>query len=221
MGILISLCILFSGIFYDSILFLIKKICSIRVGKICFCTFSTAMVALILCFATALGAVISYSSTNAEKEQTIIILGCAVNKDKPSAMLTSRVNAACKYMRSNKNAVAVLSGGKGDGEYISEAECMYDLMIQMGIEKERLYIEDKSTNTNENIENSLKIIEENGLSKDIAIVSSDYHLKRASMIAEKNGIENPKRISASSGFFAVPTFYFRDALGVIKEFVIG
>lgn len=221
LGIIISICFLFIGIFLDGIISLIKKICSTKSGKICFGTFSTAAVAMILCFVTALSSVIACSSSNAENEQTIIVLGCAVYKDKPSSMLTARINTACKYLRNNKNAVAVLSGGKGEGEYISEAECMYDLMIQMGIEKERLYIEDKSTNTNENIENSLKIIEENGLSKNIAVVSSDYHLKRATMIAEKNGIENPKRLSASSGFFAAPTFYIRDTLGVIKEFAVG
>lgn len=220
-GILISLCFIIAGIFLDHILSLIKMLRRNRKKRILFDSFSAAVIAIILCFSTALGAVIASSSTNAEDEETVIVLGCAVYGNKASIMLTSRVNAACKYLRKNKKAVAVLSGGKGEGENISEAECMYDLMIQMGIDKERLYIEDKSTNTNENIEYSLEIIKKNNLSESIAIATSDYHLKRATMIAEKNGIKDAKRISASTGLFAVPTFYLRDTLGVIKEFVAG
>ncbi|MCC8072621.1 MAG: YdcF family protein, partial [Clostridiales bacterium] len=68
-----------------------------------------------------------------------------------------------------------------------------------------------------NIYNSKQIILKNNLSTNVAIVSSDFHLKRASMIAQKNGL-TPYRISAHSGFFDVPTFYVRDTLGVIKEF---
>ena len=63
-------------------------------------------------------------------------------------------------------------------------------------------------------------MEENDFDKhDVAIVTSDYHLKRAKMICEKNGIY-PRTINAPSTYFDKPTFYLREALGVIKEFVV-
>lgn len=214
-----SLCIIFAGIFLDNIIDFVKRMRKSKPKRIFFDALSLAVLCVIICFAVALGSVIVYSSSDTDGEETVIVLGCAVNGNKASVMLTMRVNAACKYLRENENAVAVLSGGKGEGENISEAECMYDLMIQMGIDKERLYIEDQSTNTGENIEYSLEVIRENNLSENIAIATSDYHLKRAVMIAENNGIENPGRISSKSDFVSTPTFYTREALGVIKEFI--
>lgn len=220
-GILAAFCFITLGVFCDEITAVIKFMCQSRGKKIFLCVFASAAAVCVLCFAVALGSVIAFSSTNADKQNTVIVLGCSVEGNKPSAQLTARVNAACKYLRKNENAVAVLSGGKGDGENISEAECMYDMMRQMGIDKDRLYLEEESENTQENIKNSLAVIEKNNLSDDIAIATSDYHLKRAIMIAEKNGVKNPGRIAASSGFFSIPTFYVRDTLGVMKEFVTG
>lgn len=221
LGILIALFFILLSVFLDNIISIVKMLRANRTTRIYFNAFSAAALTIILCFTAAMGSVIASSSTNAEDEETVIVLGCAVEGNSPSLMLSSRVNAACRYLKNNPGAVAVLSGGKGEDENISEAQCMYDLLVQMGIEKERLYIEDQSTNTKENIEYSLEVIRDNGLSENIAIATSDFHLKRATMIAQKYGISDAKRISASSGFFSVPTFVLRDTLGVIKEFVTG
>lgn len=96
---------------------------------------------------------------------------------------------------------------------------MYNILTEKGISPDRLYLEDKSTNTEENIAFSKRIIDENGLDTDIAVVTSDYHLKRATMICKKNGLKNVHRISAASVYFDKPTFYLREVLGVVKEFI--
>ena len=69
------------------------------------------------------------------------------------------------------NANAVLSGGQGSDEIMSEAQCMYNVLTESKIDSSRLYMEDKSTNTTENIRNSMKIIEDNNLNTDITIVT--------------------------------------------------
>lgn len=97
---------------------------------------------------------------------------------------------------------------------------MFNMLTEKGIEPERLYLEDTSVNTDTNIKNSIKIIEENNLDKDVAVVSSDYHLKRATMICEKNGLKNPHRISAPSTYNDKPTFYLREVMGVVKEVLV-
>lgn len=220
LGITISVIILIFGFSLDRIIELTKKLCSKRRGKIIFTTFTTAVISLGLCFFIALGSVIASSSSNAKDENTVIILGCAVYGEVPSIMLSARVNSAYNYLISNDDAVAVLSGGQGNGESISEAQCMYKLLTNKGIDGDRLFIEDKSTNTSENIRYSKEIIKKNNLSENVAIASSDYHLKRATMIAEREGL-SAKRISSRSGFFDVPTFFFRDTIAVIKEFLLG
>ncbi len=151
-------------------------------------------------------------------ETTLIILGCRVKGDHPSLMLEKRINAAYEYLAENPEAVAILSGGQGSDEIMSEAECMYRELTKKGISPDRLIKEDKSTNTYENIRNSKAIIDELELSGGVVIVTSEFHQCRAQMIAGKQGIET-KALSAHTALFLLPTYWIRDCLGVAYEFV--
>lgn len=217
-GMVFSLLMILTGIFLNQLISLAGRIKKTKVGKFAYIAFLTAVTAVLLCFFTALGSAVAASSTNADGQQVVIVLGCKVNNDKPSLMLYQRINSAYEYLLENPRAVAVLSGGQGYGEDISEAYCMYLTLTEKGIDPERLYMEGDSTNTFENIKYSKQIIDENNLSTDVAIATSDFHLKRAVMIAEKQGL-NAKRICAKSPDFSKPTYYVRDTLGVIKEFI--
>lgn len=217
-GLIISAIFLICGFFFEKIILLCKKITKNKAGKIIFSAAAAALSCIGLSFIIALGATIAASTTNASQQNTVIILGCAVYNETPSVMLAARVNAAYEYLEKNENAKAILSGGQGNGENISEAQCMFNILTEKGIDKNRLFLEDESTNTYENIRNSKEIIEKNNLDENVIIATSDFHLKRATMIAEKQGLK-AQRIRAKSGFFATPTFYVRDTLGVIKEFL--
>ena len=92
------------------------------------------------------------ASKTAPKDETVmIVLGCGVNGDRPSLMLTERLDAAYDYLNTHEEVVGILSGGQGKGENISEAECMYRYLTEKGIAKERLYKEERSTSTRENL----------------------------------------------------------------------
>lgn len=220
LGAFLSLIAILVGIFLKQLMNFCKKHYKHKKGRIILNTVFTVLGIGIICFSLTMGSIVSNSKTDAENQSTIIILGCAVRGDKPSATLGARIKYAYDYLAENPDSVAVLSGGQGNGENISEAQCMYNILTEKGISPDRLYLEDKSTNTGENIVFSKKIIEENNLSTDIAVVSSDYHLKRATMICKKNGLKNVHRISAPSTYFDGPTFYLREVLGVVKEFII-
>ncbi len=75
----------------------------------------------------------------------------------------------------------MVSGAQGPGEEISEARCMADWLIDHGVSEERILLEDRATDTLENIEYSLALLAENGVdvTDDIAVVTADYHLRRA------------------------------------------
>lgn len=210
--------LIITGIFLNQFRTAAKHIKSKKAGKIIFNTGMTAVIAVTLSFFIALGSTVASSTTNADNQKTVIVLGCAVNGENPSLMLSYRIDSAYNYLAENPESVAILSGGQGSGESISEAQCMFNKLTEKGIDANRLYLEDKSTNTFENISFSKQIIEEENLSKDIAIASSDFHLKRATMIAKKQDL-TAKRISAPAGYFLGPTSYVRDTLGVIKEFI--
>lgn len=160
--------------------------------------------------------IISKSKKTAKAEETIIILGCRVKGDKPSLSLIERCKVASEHLKKNENAVAILSGGQGADELISEAECMKRLMLDFGIEEGRLHLENKSTSTDENIEFSKRIIEENNLSNSIAIATSEYHEARAIMIAKRYGF-NAKSLPCKTLSRVKIPFYTREVFGIIKE----
>lgn len=111
----------------------------------------------------------------------IIVLGAKVNGTVPSGALTQRIWAAAKYLERNPDCICIASGGQGDDEGISEAECIKGNLIAIGIEEERIIIEDQSTDTGANITNSLRLIPEG--TERIGIVTNDFHIFRALAIA--------------------------------------
>lgn len=220
LGAVLSLLLIFTGVFLNKIVSFIKSHSKTVKGKVFFSTVLSGAGVCVFALIMALGSIAVYDDTKTDGQKTVIVLGCSVQGDTPSVTLNSRINAAYDYLENNPNSVAVLSGGQGPDENISEAQCMFNVLTEKGIDPKRLYLEDKSVNTTTNIENSVKVIEENNLSKDVAVASSDYHLKRATMICEKNGLKNVGRLSAKSTYYDKPTFYLREALGVVKEFII-
>ena len=90
----------------------------------------------------------------------IVVLGAHLRGDRPSNALLWRIDAAEDYLRANPDTRAVLSGGQGADELISEAQCMYNVLTARGIDGARLLLEDRSRDTNENIRNSLALMEE-------------------------------------------------------------
>lgn len=128
--------------------------------------------------------------TDDPKADFVIVLGAGVNGESPSRSLSERLTAAQAYLEQYPDAIAILSGGKGDGENISEALCMYGWLTERGVAPERLRMEDKAANTEENIRFSLALIEREfgARPQTAAVVSSSYHLARASLLAKAEGL---------------------------------
>lgn len=154
--------------------------------------------------------------STASNQQAVIVLGCRIMGDIPSHALEKRIDAAFYYLSRNPESVAILSGGQGKDENLSEALCMYQHLVDRGIDKKRLFMEDKSVNTDENIRFSLKLIEEKGLKKEVAIATSEYHQKRTKMICRRYGLKAYAESSKSMPIL-VPTFVTREMIAVVKE----
>ena len=88
----------------------------------------------------------------------IIVLGAHVDGTRMTLALLERARRALLYLEENPGTKAVLSGGKGDGENISEAEAMYRYLTGHGINGDRLMREEESTSTKENLEFSRRKI---------------------------------------------------------------
>ena len=181
--------------------------------KIALSVISALIIAFLTAFFATLGSVVHYSDQTAANQQTVIVLGCQVRGSTPSMSLYQRCEAATEYLKEHPDAVAIASGGKGSDESLSEAQCIYNILTENGIEPDRIIIEDKSTSTNQNIKNSKKIIEKNNLSKEVAVVTNDYHEKRAQIICKKNGL-NSYSVPAPSSKWGKPTFYTREVFAI-------
>ncbi len=135
--------------------------------------------------------ILNFSSTQeAILPQYLLVLGTSVEGTEPSPMLRDRINAAYDYLTANPEVTCIVSGYQSGSGEISEAECMFDELTKMGIDPSRIWMEPNASSTVENFEFSTDLIEEKtGTRPDwLTVLSSEFHLLRASMFARDCGI---------------------------------
>ena len=159
-------------------------------------------------------------NTPKDSNKTVIVLGCQVKGSAPSRMLQNRINTAYNYLNMHKSAMCIASGGKGDDEEISEAECIKAELVKMGIDKSRIFLEDKSTTTAENLMYSKAIIENNNLSSNVAIASDNFHQLRAAIYAKKNNL-TPFSLGCSTTWYLSAGYYAREIPAIIASIMRG
>ena len=151
----------------------------------------------------------------------LIVLGAAVHGDTPSLSLVERLEAAKDYLIKHPDTVVIVSGGQGGGENVSEARAMYEWLCANGIDSTRIIMEDKASSTYENLKFSREIINELSDDATVAVVSSEYHLCRAKLIAKTLGMEI-HTVAAQTTYFTVMLNYFiREAFGVTYQLTIA
>lgn len=155
------------------------------------------------------------------EDANVIVLGCEVKGEKPSLMLSGRIYAAVHYLQRHPGALCVVSGGTGEGEKISEAECMYRSMTAQGIEPARILLEDRSVSTRENLLFSMRKLEEAGAgdNRRIAVVTNEFHACRAHLIAKKLGLQAGSVVSRTP-WWLFPTFYVRELYGLLYQLLL-
>ena len=116
--------------------------------------------------------------------EVLIVLGTTVNGTEPSPMLKQRLDAAVEYLNTYPDARCIVTGGKGDEVNLSEAQCMFNYLTAAGIDAERITMEDRAT-TVENLQNVRSMLDTN----EVDILSSNFHLYRAGLIAEDAGFD--------------------------------
>ena len=152
---------------------------------------------------------------------TVIVLGCQVRSDgTPSRMLRDRIQSAYDYLSTHERAVCVASGGMDDSEPITEAQCIRDTLVSMGIDPGRIYMEDRSRSTEENLAFSAELIRANGLSADVAIASDNFHQLRGAIWAERSGL-TPYAIGCASPWFLTAGYWTRETAALLYMVVTG
>lgn len=100
-----------------------------------------------------------------------------------------RVKKAYEAYQNGRIKKMVFTGGingvsNQDNSLLSEASKMKALALSLGVKEQDILIEDASNNTFENIENAMKLLPND--IKHIAIITSEFHLKRCYAILKKN-----------------------------------
>lgn len=208
-----------SGAFLNRLVDLFIRLTQSGKGKAVLTVFLALVISFCTVFFITLSQVVKHSKYTAENQSTVIVLGCQIRGSVPSSTLRARCIVASNYMKEHPDAVAIATGGQGPDEDLSEGQCIYNLMTQdYGIDGSRIFIEDKSTNTDQNVLNAKKIIDDNGLSDNVAVATSEYHQYRAAMICKKNRL-TASSIPSGSSKRAKPTFFTREVFGVWVQWI--
>ena len=168
--------------------------------------------------------IIKYSFGNPkENVDYIVVLGAKVNADGPSVSLWDRICAAYTYLDEHPGVIAVVSGGQGTDEPITEAECMFQELVELGIDPRRIWMEDEATSTWENMQFTLNLIEEKTGQRPtkLGVLSSEYHLFRASLFAKACGVEFVGIPARTSRAAQAINHFMREVAGVWHYRILG
>ena len=150
----------------------------------------------------------------------VIVLGAGINGETPSLMLQSRIDAAAEYLLRHPEVPAVLTGGQGDGESISEAEAMRRGLTALGVAEDRLHLEDRATSTAENFAFSRQILEELGLAEGrIAVVTNSFHCYRSHLLAQREGLTVMDVPAETPWLILEINYYMREAFALVKTLI--
>lgn len=154
------------------------------------------------------------SGGNTPECRYIIVLGAHVEGKQITDSLKRRLDRAFVYLKAYPKTIAVLSGGQGEGEDITEAEAMSAYLSALGIEPERLVLEKHSTTTKENLEFSKALIGK--LDEPMGIVSNHFHLYRACLLAKKCGYTKVYPLPSNCHLVLLPNYMMREFFAVWK-----
>ncbi len=152
----------------------------------------------------------------------IIILGCGLKPDgRPTPLLTQRIERALQFYHdqlkeTGKKAKFITSGGKGADEAVSESESMKNYLIEKGIPEEDILMEDRSTNTLENMRNSRDIIWSIDPHAKVVFSTSRYHVFRSGIKARFVKLR-AQGIGADTKWYFWPNAAVREFIGLLSE----
>ncbi|MDO5401208.1 MAG: YdcF family protein [Eubacteriales bacterium] len=170
-------------------------------------------------------AVIIHASFGSPETQVdyMVVLGAKVRPTGPSASLWDRIYAAADYLQAHPNTVAVVSGGQGADEPCTEAGVMFDELVYLGIDPKRVWVEEEATSTWENLHFSLDLIEEKTGQRPqrLGVLSSEYHLFRASLFTRACGAEFVGIPARTSNLSQAVNHFMREVAGVWHYILLG
>ena len=152
----------------------------------------------------------------------IIVLGCGIRKDgSPTPILRGRLDRALRFAREQEAETGkapgfVVSGGQGPDEVISEAASMAAWLEAQGVPRERIILEDLSTDTEENMRFSRERLPASGRVGRVAYSTTNYHVFRAGLKARRVRLR-AVGMGAETRWYFWPNAAVREFVGLLTE----
>jgi uncharacterized SAM-binding protein YcdF (DUF218 family) len=154
----------------------------------------------------------------------VVVLGSGLRPDGGvPPLLANRLErgrevwAALDRRAGDAKPMLIVSGGKGDDERLPEASAMASYLIARGFPADRLLLEDRSRNTEENLLFSRAIMEELRPGARATIVTSDFHAFRAALLARRLGIRGQVAGARVAGYYR-PSAMLREFAAVFLQY---
>ena len=177
------------------------------------------LIALFILFFVMEGLIIGSMSDKPDADcEYMIVLGCQIRGTRITRSLRKRLDVAYEYSKDNDMTI-IVSGGQGRGEDMSEAQAMKDYLVDKGIEQSRIVMEDKSTDTSENMKYSAAYIGD--MDSSICVVTNNFHIYRAKKLARGCGFNKVSGAAAGSDPVLLLNYMVRESIGIVKDYVFG
>lgn len=153
-----------------------------------------ALLALACWLILAGGRIAYYGSIDHKKKSDCaIVLGAAVQGDRPSPVFAERLRHAVELHRRGYASKLVLTGGVGAGTQRSESSVGSDFVRALGVPAEDVLIEERSHTTLQNLDEAAYVMASHGLRTAI-VVSDPLHMERSMTMAgdlELDAVSSP------------------------------
>ena len=157
----------------------------------------------------------------------IIIHGAGLlDGERVTPLLKKRIDKAVQAFHQSKNPQIrlIASGGQGSDEKISEAQAMYNYLVEhTDVPKEAIILEEKSTTTYENLLFSKELGEQLVENPRFLFVTNDYHVFRTSTYARQIGMQGDG-LGCSTASYYIPSAFIREYVAMcvkMKKLFIG
>jgi uncharacterized SAM-binding protein YcdF (DUF218 family) len=138
-------------------------------------------------------------------------------------LLASRVRAGIAEFVRRRARILIMSGGKGGDELIPEAEAMAGWAVENGMDPAAIRTESESRNTEQNLRFSSELVRAEDASASAIphaspglIVTSNYHVLRAAILARKVGVDAQAAGAPTAGYYW-PSAMIREFVAILRE----
>ena len=119
----------------------------------------------------------------------IVVLGAGVDGHEPSPIFEARLRHGVELYRQGLAPYLLLTGGLGTEKKAAESEVGKTYAMAAGVPESAILIETVSETTFQNLQETDRLLDENGLDRKIILVSDPYHLQRAVVMAKRLKLE--------------------------------